>query len=72
MNSGLTRYPHLLAPLDLGFTQIDNRVLMGSMHTGLQDDPAQLGLLLAAVYTVASLAQLAVVALQIPALLLAV
>ena len=42
------------------------------MHTGLEDDPAQLGLLLAAVYTVASLAQLAVLALQIPALLLAV
>jgi hypothetical protein len=38
------------------------------MHTGLEDDPAQLGLLLAAVYTVASLAQLAVLALQIPAL----
>jgi 2,4-dienoyl-CoA reductase (NADPH2) len=30
-------YPHLLAPLDLGFTQIKNRVLMGSMHTGLED-----------------------------------
>jgi 2,4-dienoyl-CoA reductase (NADPH2) len=30
-------YPHLLAPLDLGFTQIRNRVLMGSMHTGLED-----------------------------------
>ena len=32
-----TLYPHLLAPLDLGFTQIKNRVLMGSMHTGLED-----------------------------------
>lgn len=32
-----TPYPHLLAPLDLGFTQIKNRVLMGSMHTGLED-----------------------------------
>ena len=32
-------YPHLLAPLDLGFTQLRNRVLMGSMHTGLEDDP---------------------------------
>jgi len=31
------RYPHLLAPLDLGFTKIRNRVLMGSMHTGLED-----------------------------------
>ncbi len=30
-------YPHLLAPLDLGFTTIRNRVLMGSMHTGLED-----------------------------------
>ncbi len=33
------RYPHLLAPLDLGFTQLKNRVLMGSMHTGLEDIP---------------------------------
>ena len=30
-------YPHLFAPLDLGFTTIRNRVLMGSMHTGLED-----------------------------------
>jgi len=30
-------YPHLLAPLDLGFTTLSNRVLMGSMHTGLED-----------------------------------
>ncbi len=30
-------YDHLLAPLDLGFTQLRNRVLMGSMHTGLED-----------------------------------
>lgn len=30
-------YPSLLAPLDLGFTTIKNRVLMGSMHTGLED-----------------------------------
>ena len=30
-------YPHLLAPLDLGFTRLKNRVLMGSMHTGLED-----------------------------------
>ena len=29
--------PHLLAPLDLGFTRLANRVLMGSMHTGLED-----------------------------------
>lgn len=32
-----TPYPHLLAPLDLGFTTLPNRVLMGSMHTGLED-----------------------------------
>jgi 2,4-dienoyl-CoA reductase (NADPH2) len=32
-----TKYPHLLAPLDLGFTTLKNRVLMGSMHTGLED-----------------------------------
>ena len=30
-------YPHLLEPLDLGFTTLRNRVLMGSMHTGLED-----------------------------------
>lgn len=32
-----TPYPHLLAPLDLGFTTLRNRVVMGSMHTGLED-----------------------------------
>ena len=32
-----TAYPHLLTPLDLGFTTLKNRVLMGSMHTGLED-----------------------------------
>jgi 2,4-dienoyl-CoA reductase (NADPH2) len=32
-------YPHLLEPLDLGFTKIRNRVLMGSMHTGLEERP---------------------------------
>ena len=32
-----TAYPHLLAPLDLGFTTLRNRVIMGSMHTGLED-----------------------------------
>jgi len=31
------RYPHLLEPLDLGFVTLRNRVLMGSMHTGLED-----------------------------------
>ena len=30
-------YPQLFAPLDLGFTQLRNRILMGSMHTGLED-----------------------------------
>ena len=33
----MTAYPHLLAPLDLGFTTLKNRVLMGSMHTGLEE-----------------------------------
>ena len=33
----MTDYPHLLAPLDLGFTHLKNRVLMGSMHTGLEE-----------------------------------
>ncbi|GLX87144.1 NADPH-dependent 2,4-dienoyl-CoA reductase [Thalassotalea loyana] len=31
-------YPHLLEPLDLGFTKLANRVLMGSMHTGLEEE----------------------------------
>ncbi|HRE33350.1 MAG TPA: NADPH-dependent 2,4-dienoyl-CoA reductase, partial [Candidatus Berkiella sp.] len=30
-------FAHLLAPLDLGFTQLKNRVVMGSMHTGLEE-----------------------------------
>ncbi len=30
-------YPNLLSPLDLGFTTLRNRVIMGSMHTGLED-----------------------------------
>ncbi|WP_187428389.1 2,4-dienoyl-CoA reductase [Roseobacter fucihabitans] len=33
----MASYPHLLAPLDLGFTTLKNRVLMGSMHTGLEE-----------------------------------
>ena len=33
----MTQYPHLLAPLDLGHTILKNRVLMGSMHTGLEE-----------------------------------
>ncbi|WP_240274605.1 NADPH-dependent 2,4-dienoyl-CoA reductase [Mycobacterium ulcerans] len=32
-------YPNLLSPLDLGFTTLRNRVVMGSMHTGLEDRP---------------------------------
>ncbi|UCX04698.1 NADPH-dependent 2,4-dienoyl-CoA reductase [Shewanella glacialimarina] len=31
-------FPHILEPLDLGFTQLKNRVLMGSMHTGLEEE----------------------------------
>ena len=33
-----TKYPYLFEPLDLGFTQIKNRILMGSMHTGLEEE----------------------------------
>ena len=33
----MTDYPHLLAPLDLGHVTLKNRVLMGSMHTGLEE-----------------------------------
>ncbi len=33
----MEKYKHLLEPLDLGFTQLPNRVLMGSMHTGLEE-----------------------------------
>ena len=32
-------YPNLLAPLDLSYTRLKNRVLMGSMHTGLEETP---------------------------------
>lgn len=35
----MSQYPHLLAPLDLGFTTLRNRTLMGSMHTGLEEAP---------------------------------
>ena len=35
----MSSYPHLLAPLDLGFTTLKNRVLMGSMHVGLEEVP---------------------------------
>jgi 2,4-dienoyl-CoA reductase (NADPH2) len=37
MSTESQHYPHLLAPLDLGFTSLKNRVVMGSMHTGLED-----------------------------------
>ena len=37
--SGQQRYPHLLKPLDLGFTTLRNRTIMGSMHTGLEEQP---------------------------------
>lgn len=39
----MSAYPHLLAPLDLGFTTLPNRVLMGSMHTGLEDGRRHFG-----------------------------
>ncbi len=35
----MTAYPHLLQPLDLGFTTLKNRVLMGSMHLNLEEAP---------------------------------
>ncbi|WP_420554406.1 FAD-dependent oxidoreductase [Neptuniibacter marinus] len=34
-----TQYPHLFQPLDLGFTTLKNRILMGSMHLGLEETP---------------------------------
>ncbi|ONF66942.1 NADPH-dependent 2,4-dienoyl-CoA reductase [Amycolatopsis keratiniphila] len=36
----MSPYPNLLSPLDLGFTTLRNRVIMGSMHTGLEDKEA--------------------------------
>lgn len=33
----MSQYPHMFQPLDLGFTTLKNRVLMGSMHTGLEE-----------------------------------
>jgi len=35
----MSPYPHLLAPLDLGFLTLPNRLIMGSMHAGLEDEP---------------------------------
>ncbi|WP_405851660.1 NADPH-dependent 2,4-dienoyl-CoA reductase [Streptomyces sp. NBC_00090] len=37
MTASPTPYPHLLSPLDLGFTTLPNRVIMGSMHVGLEE-----------------------------------
>jgi hypothetical protein len=37
-----SRYPNLLAPLDLGHVVLKNRVLMGSMHVNLEHDPGPL------------------------------
>ena len=37
--SALDKYPHVFSPLDLGHTRLKNRILMGSMHTGLEDVP---------------------------------
>lgn len=37
--AGQQLYPNMLAPLDLGFTTLKNRILMGSMHTGLEESP---------------------------------
>ena len=34
----MTKYKHIFEPLDLGFTVLKNRVLMGSMHTGLEEE----------------------------------
>jgi 2,4-dienoyl-CoA reductase (NADPH2) len=36
---GTARYPHVFSPLDLGHTRLKNRILMGSMHTGLEEAP---------------------------------
>lgn len=39
----MSKYPHILEPLDLGFTTLKNRIMMGSMHTGLEDRPWHFG-----------------------------
>jgi 2,4-dienoyl-CoA reductase (NADPH2) len=39
------KYPKLFEPLDLGFTQLKNRFVMGSMHTGLEDKISEVGAL---------------------------
>jgi 2,4-dienoyl-CoA reductase (NADPH2) len=38
----MTQFPHVFSPLDLGFTTLPNRVVMGSMHLGLEDRPGHL------------------------------
>ncbi|MCW5611760.1 MAG: NADPH-dependent 2,4-dienoyl-CoA reductase [Rubrivivax sp.] len=38
-NGGAHRYPHIFRPLDLGFTRLKNRIVMGSMHSGLDEEP---------------------------------
>ena len=38
MEAQESKYPHLFTPLDLGFTSLKNRILMGSMHTGLEEE----------------------------------
>ena len=43
MTTANTHFPKLLEPLDLGFTQLKNRVLMGSMHTGLEEHKEGMG-----------------------------
>jgi 2,4-dienoyl-CoA reductase (NADPH2) len=43
MTAAATRYPQLFTPLDLGFCTLPNRVLMGSMHTGLEDHARDFG-----------------------------
>jgi 2,4-dienoyl-CoA reductase (NADPH2) len=43
----MSPYPHLFAPLDLGWTTMPNRVVMGSMHVGLEDRPKNLSRLAA-------------------------
>ena len=39
IDPGREKYPHIFEPLDLGHTTIKNRILMGSMHTGLEESP---------------------------------
>ena len=39
----MTKYKHIFEPLDLGFTSLKNRILMGSMHTGLEEEKNGIG-----------------------------